>query len=209
MKNLFTLVLTAGLGLTAAVAASSLNFQRFSIADSVQGAESAGVEFRAQNAAFGSDDGDIKVKLASFSDTTVSFFEVVSLDKPFEFKSVELSTDKLFGDVVTVTGFLDDKEVISEALNVLNVPQVFTPRTFAGIPLDRLRFGSFGGFPGGIGGGSQPQFFVQDDVPNDETTISLDDVELVDVSPVPIPASMMLLGTALAGFGVMRRRKKS
>ena len=30
-----------------------------------------------------------------------------------------------------------------------------------------------------------------------------------DVSPVPLPAGVLLMGTALAGFGVMRRRKKA
>ena len=31
---------------------------------------------------------------------------------------------------------------------------------------------------------------------------------LVITSPVPVPAGVLLMGTALAGFGVMRRRKK-
>jgi len=37
-----------------------------------------------------------------------------------------------------------------------------------------------------------------------------DDIGMrIDIEPVPLPAGILLLGTALAGFGVMRRRKQA
>jgi hypothetical protein len=35
------------------------------------------------------------------------------------------------------------------------------------------------------------------------------DLVTVQLAPVPVPAGILLMGTALAGFGVMRRRKKT
>ncbi|MBW4710646.1 VPLPA-CTERM sorting domain-containing protein [Roseobacter sp. YSTF-M11] len=210
MKNLFTFVFSAGLGLTAAVGASSLNFGSFSVEDSVAGAQSAGVEFNAQNAAFGSTDGNVTLELSPFSDSTVSFFEVKSLRNPFEFRSIKVSTDILDGGQITAVGFLDGVEVVSEVLEAFNVPAILTPLSFVGKPLDRLRIGSAGSFPGGGGGSPSTTLFQDvDSSGEDDGKVSLDDLELVEIASVPVPASMLLFGTALAGFGVMRRRKKT
>lgn len=41
-----------------------------------------------------------------------------------------------------------------------------------------------------------------------DTDVALDNVVLDPAPPVPEPASLAVLGTALAGFGLLRRRKR-
>ena len=58
---------------------------------------------------------------------------------------------------------------------------------------------------GGLGGSGFFSFAVNaDSTPDKEIYLSV-----LEVSPVPLPAGLLLMGTALAGFGVMRRRKAS
>jgi hypothetical protein len=43
----------------------------------------------------------------------------------------------------------------------------------------------------------------------DDDTMKYADVEIRNIAPVPLPAGAILLPAALAGFGLMRRRKKA
>ncbi|WP_299916720.1 VPLPA-CTERM sorting domain-containing protein [uncultured Roseobacter sp.] len=221
MRNLFTLVFSAALGLTAAVGASSLGFGTFTVGDSVAGAQTASAQFKfnAENAEFGATGGDVNVQLAPFSDSTISFFEVNSIGKPFEFQSIDIFAEDGIDEDVKFVGFLDGAEVVSEVLNLLGGPVSFAPGSFVGKPIDQLRIGSVasfgggsGGFGGAGGGGTAQRALVQLDFSEDQdgdAPVVLDNLELAELAAVPVPASILLFGTALAGFGVMRRRQKT
>ncbi|WP_299778000.1 VPLPA-CTERM sorting domain-containing protein [uncultured Roseobacter sp.] len=196
MRNIFTFFLSAGLGLTAAVGATSLNNSSFSAAEGANSARVAGVQFDAQSAPFSAGGGAMENGVQPTSDSTISFFRTQSLDTPVEIAALNLDTDSFEPDLLEETA--EEPQIVQELLEVVEKKDAYTPASFSGSPFNLLRTGSGGSGSAGSGGGS-----------GTPASTSPSTLERESVAVVPLPASALLFGSAFLGFRIMRRRKKA
>jgi hypothetical protein len=220
------------LGFTAAVGASSfssstlLNFQNFGIEDVVEGVGSDGFTFSGNGAKFVQTGDDIAVSLTTTigpfdDDEKLAGLPASSLAQPlpespffsieadafesFEFVSVELGGNvfdlsedgfvvRAFGQKVG-SGYFD-------AFLPQDVPAGTVGASAFGLaktPLTSLGFS--------LGAGTSPAPAVLSDEGPALAELVIDDIEVLTTTPVPIPASALLLATALLWAGAFARRR--
>lgn len=212
MRRFFATMVSVGLASTVAFGASSLRLGSLPIQTSLLNGNSIDL----LNPEFGHIAELGLAKVVSFSDAPVTFSDVEALSKP--------KRDQSF-DPASTRGV--DKELIATLLRSLTQCLKMGKNLMGGSPTQNplvLTKSSVGPFSfrtsrllGGFGQSftSTPvstttqSLFTPDVDPENENEPPVIGQETIDVTPVPVPASLLLLGTALAGFGLMHRRQQA
>ncbi len=221
MRNLFTFVFSAGLGLTAAVGATSLSFNTLSTGNNVVGPQVGGGS-PAGTSFF--ENEDTASHVPHIPQATISYFDAQPQISPFEFDLLDYEGIGL-GEETTQSVPLPALALVTSPVAEALAGDDQGNGSNAGGSAGSGGSGGSGGSArsggsgasggsggagdfGPSGGSGTPLRLAFGETPDQDAGPSPDDAEPTAPSPVPVPAPLLLLGSALLGMGALRRYRK-
>ncbi|WP_187429023.1 hypothetical protein ROLI_032720 [Roseobacter fucihabitans] len=216
MRGFLTLAVAIVLAATVAFGASSISMRGLPgiafLNDRID------VQAEVLNASFGIADADLdRVILQSpkpvvpFSDAAVRFGDLSQPKGNFGYTPVDPTSGADPIDDFRAVALRRCIKFMNGTTDLIVGPPTFEPSFLGGNPVDPVTFGFQPAvFRSGGGGGANvpvatttPPLFIPPAPPTDGPVITTE----TQIAPIPVPAALLLFGTAFAGLALMHRRK--
>lgn len=225
MRVLFIWVFSTAFGLTVAVAASSVGNTGITPTDRMSRPGQMDIHMGVRIVSFEPRTIEDAPKIAPFPESNRPPAQPDISTDVAEIPLVEPGEEELFVEAVSPVDRPAGDGIVRDTFNFYGIATLVHPRTAVRTGANPMRLASTSpssgsGVSGGSGGSGSsrsstpqastvPSLFSPDEESEDGNTGVTNDFEPVDIAAVPVPPSLLLFGTALAGFGIMRRRRKT
>ncbi|MDW3225065.1 MAG: PEP-CTERM sorting domain-containing protein [Paracoccaceae bacterium] len=218
MRALFIWVLSTALGLTVAVAASSLGFSDITVSDRMANAGRIDVQIDAPEVSLEASSFDAAPEIAPNSDPAEPPAIADMLESIPDMPPAAPSQDELIDEGLALINTPKGEDILRDVFNFygattflqsnVNDPTAPGPLRLVSSTPSNGSGGSGSGQTGMREAAPLQSIFFADDGNQAGSPDASPGLGTIGVAAVPVPTSLLLFGTALAGFGVIHRRRK-